>query len=95
MVLLWHRLKNDFTQQNPESVLNLIVNCDAIRRPDRLDKVLHVAQFLYKINTDIWYRALEKIILIDSARIAASCIQKSDIRSAIQNARLQAIKELY
>lgn len=95
LVLLWHRLKNDFTQQNPESVLNLIVNCDAFRRPDRLDKVLHVAQFLYKINTDIWYRALEKIILIDSARIAASCIQKSDIRSAIQNARLQAIKELY
>ena len=95
LVLLWHRIKNDFTQQDPESVLNLIENCDTIRRPDRLDKVLHVAHSLYKINTDIWQRALEKIILIDSAKIAASCIQKSDIRCAIRNARLQAIKELY
>ena len=77
-----------------ENVLKIIEESDAIRRPQRLKSVLNLAHVIYTTDTELWLTALEHIKKMDSAKIAASCSDKSMIGHALHCARLRIIEEL-
>ena len=93
LINLWNKLKGCFVKTDSESVLKLIEMCDAVRRPERLNHVLHLAQIVYDLKIDVWQNAFDRIKHIDYAQIAASCLDKSKIGEAIHQARLLAIEE--
>lgn len=93
LINLWNKLKGCFVKTDSESVLKLIEMCDAVRRPERLNHVLHLAQIVYDLKIDVWQNAFDRIKHIDYAQIAASCSDKSKIGEAIHQARLLAIEE--
>lgn len=78
----------------PDSVLNVLEQCDALRRPQRFDSLLNVLQILFELDTDFWGRAKAQISAIDAGAIAKAQENKSMIPSAIRQARLSVIKEL-
>lgn len=94
-VFLWLKVKERFETSEPQNLLSLIEACDAIRRPNRFKRVLNVAKAIYRIDIAPWLRANERIKAIDSAKIAASCSDKSTIGQTLHQARLNAIKELF
>ncbi len=93
-VLLWNKLKKRFDRSDAENVLKIIEESDAIRRPQRLISALNLARVIYGTQTQLWLTALENIKKMDSAKIAASCSDKSMIGHALHCARLKIIEEL-
>lgn len=95
IVFLWNRVKNCFANSDAQSLLSLIEVCDAIRRPNRFRSVLNVARAIYRIDITLWLKANECVKSVNSAKIAASCPDKSAIGQALHQARLKAIEELF
>ena len=95
IVFLWNRVKNCFAGCDAQSLLSLIEVCDAIRRPNRFKSVLNVAKAIYRIDITPWLKANECVKSLNSAKIAASCSDKSAIGQALHQARLKAIEELF
>ena len=93
-VYLWAKVKREFQNTDPQHVLKLIETCDAVRRPERLEKMLHLAEVIFNVDTHPWKEALNRISAIDCAKIAASCADKLFIGNAIRQARLTAIEEI-
>lgn len=95
IVFLWNRVKDCFANSDAQSLLSLIEVCDAIRRPNRFRSVLNVARAIYRIDITLWLKANECVKSVNSAKIAASCPDKSAIGQALHQARLKAIEELF
>ena len=93
-VFLWNKLKKRFNHKDAENILKVIEEADAIRRPQRLKSVLNLAHVVYTTDKEPWLTALEHIKKMDSAKIAASCSDKSMIGHALHSARLRIIEEL-
>lgn len=92
-VYLWSRVKNLFFKTDSHRALKLLETCDAMRRPERFQRMLHVAQRVFEMDTDPWINAFNRVKAIDCAKIAARCTDKSSIANAIHQARLTAIEE--
>lgn len=92
-VFLWAKVKHLFFRTDSLSVLKLFETCDAMRRPERLHKMLHVEQTIFGFDVQPWINAFETVKTINCAKIAACCTDKSTIGNAIRQARLTAIEE--
>ena len=82
-----------------ESTLSLLERADALRRPERLDRLLEVAECDTQVGAPADYgprkqlrRALEAARAVDAGRIAKE--NPADVAGAIRRARLVAIASL-
>lgn len=92
-IYLWNKLKNNFSTVDAENLLKVIEVCDAIRRPERLTRVLNVAKAIYKTPITPWQKGLQCVKVIDYSKVVTACSDKTKIGNAIHLARLHAIKE--
>ncbi|MCX5590023.1 hypothetical protein OSH01_01965 [Alcaligenes endophyticus] len=76
----------------PEQYLELFEQCDALRRPDRFEQLLHAAQGLITLDEKTWMGRLEAIRQVDATAIVQKYKnQGQHIKAALRLARLQRL----
>jgi tRNA nucleotidyltransferase (CCA-adding enzyme) len=80
-------------QNNPEQLLSLIENCDAIRRPQRFSEFLSSCALLFKQPETCAQlpQALAACIRVNAAELAAQGLKGRAIATALRQKRLAAI----
>ena len=84
---------NALATPKAEDQLALIEKCDALRRPERFIKLIHLSAWVTGVTAQFWLVALQKAQAVDAgavARLAGKDTEK--IREAVRAARLEAIK---
>ena len=81
------------TAQTPENRLDLLMRCDALRRPQRFHNLLAAAACCGLSNPvqQDWRTALDAAHVPDGGAIATACANKADIPHRIRAARIDAI----
>lgn len=78
---------------NANSVLNTMLACDAMRKPERFMDLIHAAGCALKVNVNFWQSALEAIKSVDAGAIAkAAGSDTTAIKAAIYAARLRVLQ---
>jgi tRNA nucleotidyltransferase (CCA-adding enzyme) len=76
------------------SALDLLVRCDALRRPERFAALLEAAaDGDPSLDTAIWRAAFVAASRVDAGAIAAACADKRDIPQRVREARVAAIAD--
>lgn len=93
------------SQLKSATVLNLLLTCDAFRRPQRFESVLNVcvADVRGRLNLEdtpypqkqLWLDMLQAALDIDAENIAKNAEDKSDIADLIFHARLKQVKAIH
>ena len=75
-----------------ETALELLVRCDALRRPERFAALLATAHDRdTDFDAEVWRAALQAAAGVDAGAIAAACAEKRDIPQQVRTARIAAI----
>lgn len=75
-----------------ETALELLVRCDALRRPERFAALLDTARDRdTDFDADVWRTALLAAAGVDAGAIATACTEKRDIPQQVRTARIAAI----
>lgn len=94
LVNLFHRHQATILSANsPESILNALERCDALRRPQRFESLLRVLNTKCHLNMDFWLAMKTRVECVDAGSIARAQVDKSRIPQAIRQARLNALSE--
>lgn len=79
-------------QSGPDDWLDLLEQCDALRRPERFTQLLAAAQGLLRLDPEVWQQRLHCIRSVDAAAIVqVHKNQGAQIKAALRHARLQSL----
>ncbi len=105
LVTRWHIMLHSVAQLKPQTVLNTLIRCDALRRPERFASALDVcvADVQGRLGREHstypqrahWLALLDACQSIDAAAIAQACAQAADIPVRLAQARLAAITPIH
>lgn len=80
------------SEAGPEHYLDLLEQCDALRRPERFEQVLQAAQGLITLDMTLWMTRLEAIRTLDvTALVEQYKNQGQLIKAALRQARIQRL----
>lgn len=93
----------DKPEHEPDALLNAILACDAIRKPQRFIELLEAYAVLLEVrgldeqqvksNIQLWQHLFEAVLAIDAGAIAKSCgAETSKIKETVYAARLDSLK---
>lgn len=75
--------------------LELLLRCDALRKPGRFVELLRAGGCVINIDHALWTRRMDAVRGIDAGAIARQAgPQPDDIKKALRQARLEALKKL-
>jgi tRNA nucleotidyltransferase (CCA-adding enzyme) len=77
---------------NAEALVQLLEKMDAKRKPERFDAILEVCQILAPFEQDRLKKAQSLLSALDEASIAKAQTHPASIKSAIQWARIEALR---
>jgi tRNA nucleotidyltransferase (CCA-adding enzyme) len=80
--------------QSPEDILGLLKTADAFRRPERFAELLEVARLAEKLDTARFDRALKALATVNAGEIAKKASSPAEIARRVDQARLEALKNL-
>jgi len=101
LVARFHGDMHKLAQLRPETQLNILERCDALRRPARFDDIIGACEADYRgrlgwAEQDYaaaagWRAALATVQAVDAGAIALTCTDKTRIPARIHAARVQAL----
>ena len=104
LVAMFHGLIHRATELKPATMVSVLEQCDALRRPARFDQVLSACECDYRgrlgfaerpyPQAECWRRGLVAARAVDAGTIARSCGDPAQIPLRIREARIAAVKEL-
>ena len=78
-----------------EAVLALLERCDVLRKPYRFIELLHAARCVCDIDVNLWQARMEVVRGVDAGAVARACSDKTRIREAVRDARLEALRRAF
>ena len=84
-------LKAIQADQTADAILSLFEVCDALRKPDRLRALLRAAAVVVDVNIPQWEQRLVCVLGVDAGLAAKQVAHPSEIKSAVRQARLNAL----
>ena len=97
-----HGILHRAAELRPATVVKLLERADALRRPERFERLLQAAACDFHgrpgiaerpyAQADIWRAALAAIQSVDAGAIARACADKADIARRVHEARVDAVK---
>jgi tRNA nucleotidyltransferase (CCA-adding enzyme) len=104
LVALFHGDIHRASELKPSTMVKVIEQCDALRRPERFDQALAACESDYRgrlgyeersyPQAGLWRSALDAARAVDAGAIALACAEPAQIPLRIHEARVAAVKEL-
>lgn len=104
LVAMFHGDIHRARELKPSTMVRVIEQCDALRRPERFNQALAACECDYRgrlgfdelpyPQADLWRSALEAARAVDAGAIALSCTDPAQIPLRIHEARVAAVKAL-
>ncbi len=104
LMAMFHSHIHRASELKPATMVNVLEQCDALRRPARFDQVLATCECDYRgrlgfaerpyPQSECWRLGLAAACAVDAGAIARSCTDPTQIPLRIRAARVTAVKEL-